>query len=822
MSEVPNHLDRFEILRVLGKGGMGTVYLARDERLGRQVALKVLNPDDLASDDRRARFLREARASASIRHPNVATIYEVDETEDGKPFIVMEYCEGETLSQRMRRRPLDAGEFVSIARQLAAGVAAAHDNGVVHRDIKAANVIIEPNGTAKILDFGLAKLIARENAATVDMPSMQTATGTFFGTLHYLSPEQAAGFPADERSDLFALGVIFFQMATGQFPFNGESPLMILQRIREAEPEPFVAHDPALPPQVPRIIGHLLQKDPLERYPNARTLLRDLEDIESPTVRVTAHTQGTRTAIGRTLPRPHWIRVVVIVIALAVVSTAIYFVRENRTKDDDPAATAAQTQGPIRSMAVLPLENIANNTRDDFLSVGLADALVTKLQKIPSLQVRPTSAVMEFRNQKTDPKLASKKLQVDSILEGHFLAAGDLVRVTLQLTDSRTGYSVWADTVDGKREDLLKLIDDVSARTVTGLNEKLGVQQTATGSEARSTSPKAYEEYLRARALNGTLVPKEYRDQIASLRRAVEVDPNFAAAYADLSIAYSLGLARGLMTDKDANERAEWYARQAVRLDPNLATAHLALGRAFVRASGNRFREATRENLAAVRLTPNDPAALYTIVGYFVATGDLRNAQCAGDHLVRLDPSSSDAKTRGYWYVNAVDAEGALKNAQYALASKDTELAGRDMRAFAFLLQNNLDAAAAEAEKMTALFPTHYTGKSVKAMVAAARGDRPAAEAFLKTFEADAERNHWAALRQMLTYAKLGDRDKAVRWMTRAAELGNHNWYMLVKHPWLVALQGDPEYQQLVAKIKGDLDDVRDDVVGVYQLICPG
>jgi tetratricopeptide (TPR) repeat protein len=428
---------------------------------------------------------------------------------------------------------------------------------------------------------------------------------------------------------------------------------------------------------------------------------------------------------------------------------------------------------------------------------------------------------MEYRNQKADPKLASRKLDVDGILEGHFLAAGDLVRVTLQLTDSRTGYSVWADTIDGKREDLLKLIDDVSARTVTGLNEKLGVKQTATGSEARSTSPKAYEDYLRARALSGTLVPKEYRDQIASLRRAIEADPNFAAAYADLSIAYSLGLARGLMTDKDANERAEWYARQAVRLDPNLASAHLALGRAFVRSSQDRFREATRENLAAVRLTPNDPQALYTIVGYFVATGDLRNAQCAGDHLLRIDPSSSDAKTRGYWYVNAVDAEGALKNAQYALASKDTELAGRDMRASALLLQGNLDGAAAEAEKMTALYPAHYTGKSVKAMIAAARGDRPAAEAYLKSFEADAERNHWAALRQVLTWAKLGDRDKAVHWLTRAAELGNHSWYMLVKHPWLAALQSDPGYQQIVTKIKGDLDDVRDDVVGVYQLICP-
>lgn len=823
MTEVPERIDRFEILRVLGRGGMGIVYLARDERLGRQVALKVLNTDDLANDDRRARFMREARASASIRHPNVATIYEVDETDDGKPFLVMEYCEGETLSQRMRRRPLDANEFVSIARQLAAGVAAAHDNGVVHRDIKAANVMVEPNGTAKILDFGLAKLIAREQSVTFEMPSIETATGTFFGTLHYLSPEQAAGHQADERSDLFALGVIFFQMATGRFPFDGESPLMILSRIREAEPEPFIAHDPALPHNVARIIGHLLQKNPLDRYPSAGALLRDLEALETPTMRVTASPHGSRTTtIGRTIPRPHWMRVAVIVIALIVVATAIVLVRANRPKSDDdvPQTASTGTQTPIRSMAVLPLENIANNTRDDFLSVGLADALVTKLQKIPSIQVRPTSAVMEFRNQKTDSKAASRKLQVDGILEGHFLAAGNLVRVNLQLTDSRTGYSVWADTVDGKREDLLKLIDDVSARTVSGLNEKLGVHQATTGSEARSTNPKAYEEYLRARALNGTLVPSEYKEQIAALRRAVDADPKFAAAFADLSIAYSLGLARGLMTDNDATERAEWYARQAVRLDPNLAAAHLALGRAFVRTSATRFREATRENLAAVRLTPNDPAALYTVVGYFVATGDLRNAQCAGDRLVRIDPSSSDAKTRGYWYVNAVDAEGALKNAQYALESKDTELAGHDMRAFAFLLQGNLAAAEAEANQLTTLVPSHYTGKSVKAMIAAARGDRAAAEAHLKTFEADAERNHWAALRQSLAWAKLGDRDKAVHWLKRAAELGNHSWYMLVKHPWFAPLQADPEYQQIVGRIKNDLDDVRDDVVGVYDLIC--
>ena len=260
----------------------------------------------------------------------------------------------------------------------------------------------------------------------------------------------------------------------------------------------------------------------------------------------------------------------------------------------------------------MPLENISNNTKDDFLSVGLADALVTKLQQIPSLQVRPTSAVVDFRKSKFDSKTASEKLRVDSLLEGRFLAAGDLVRVNLQLTDSRTGYSVWADTVDGNRANLIKLIDDVSSRTVTGLNQKLGVERPGNASEPRSSNPRAFEEYLKARAVTGSLVPAEYQSQIASLKRAVSIDPNFAAAYADLAIAYSLGLARGLIREPDAAERAVWFARQSVRIDPNLPAAHLALGRAFAHAP-NRFRESAREYLAALRLNPNDPQALNSV-----------------------------------------------------------------------------------------------------------------------------------------------------------------------------------------------------------------
>jgi serine/threonine-protein kinase len=691
-------------------------------------------------------------------------------------------------------------------------VAAAHDGGIIHRDLKAANIIIEPSGQVKILDFGLAKPLHRD---LVSPGAINSTMGHMFGTIHYLSPEQARGLPADERSDLFSLGVVFYQMATGQLPFNAEAPLLVLEKVRDAEPEPFVPLDSTFPQAAAKIIGKLLKKDPAERYQTAHELHADLEVLQTPTARhsVPIHTRST---IGRTIPRPHWMRVASIVVIAILVALAAYYAGHAAKPAPEPAAAAPP---PIRSMAVLPMENISNNTQDDFLSVGLADALVTKLQQIPSLQVRPTSSIVEFRGKKIDPKSASEKLQVDSILEGHFLAAGDLVRVNLQLTDSRTGYSIWADSVDGKRADLLKLIDDVSTRTLAGLNQKLGVEQVSRTSEPRSSDPKAFELYLRARALSGSVVADEHRAQIAALQRAVQLDPKFAAAYADLAIALSLGPARALDTGPGIAQKTEEYARNAVRLDPNLASAHLALGRAFVRFP-DRYSESVRENLAAIRLNSKDAVALNSLATYFVSVGDTEKARCIGDQMIRVDPNSNEVKTRGYWYVNAVDPEGAMKNAQVALASKDSEAVGHDLTAVANVLLGNYSAAASEADKTGALMPNHYLSKSVRAMIAAASGDRPAAETALKSFEADADRNHWAAMRQALCYAKLGDTERAIQWTRRASELGNHSWYAWLRHPWTQSLQTNPEFQQIVTKMKADLDDVRDDVIGVYQLIC--
>ncbi|HJQ41385.1 MAG TPA: protein kinase [Thermoanaerobaculia bacterium] len=812
MSTPEKNFEGFETVRILGKGGMGTVYLARDLRLGRYVALKVLNASDLAYDDRRGRFMREARSAAAVRHPNVATIYEVDETEDGQPFIVMEYCEGETLSQRMRRRAIDAGEFLSIARQIAAGLAAAHEQGIIHRDIKSANIIIEPTGLVKILDFGLAKALPSGIS-----DGMESTANHFFGTLHFIAPEQARGAAADARSDLFSSGVVLYHMASGHLPFNAEAPLMVLDKIRDGEPEPFVPLDPAFPPAASKIISKLLQKDPADRYQSARELLADLEDIDTPTVRMTL-TPTSKTSLGRTIRRPRWTRWIVMLAAAVIVAIAIFVVQR-----DGGLGTQAKSVDtpppPIRSMAVLPLRNMTANAKDDFLSVSLADALVTKLQQLPDLQVRPTSAVLSFRGANVDAKSASEKLKVDGVLEGNFLAAGDLVRVTLQLTDSRTGFSVWSDTITGQRDNLLKLIDDVSARTVKGLDEHIGVHEDQiTRSVPRSVNPKAYEEYLKARSLNGSFLPEHYAAQIAALKRAIALDPNFAAAHADLAVTISLGVARGMASPEDAN-KMEWYARQAVRIDPNLPEAHLALGRVFVR-DPQRFRESVREVLAALRLEQTDTQALYSMTTYFISTGDLAQSKCVADRLVLIDPNSNEAITRGYWNINANDPEGALRVAEVALASRDTALAGHDIRGMAFILRDDAASAEKEAQAALAINPNHYLGKSLKALAAAGRGDRAAAETAIRSFDRDANRNHWAALRVALCYAKLGDRDQAIQWLHRAADLGNHSWYALIKHPWLQPLQADPEFQAILGGIKTDLDDVRDDVVGVYQLMC--
>lgn len=816
MLQQPKSFDHFTIVRVLGRGGMGVVYLATDERLHRPVALKVLDVYDLPDAERKNRFLREARAAAAIRHPNVATIYEVDETSDGVPYLAMEYCEGVTLAQLLRRGPVSAKQFLMIARQIADGLAAAHRNGIVHRDIKSANIVLQDDDVVKILDFGLAK---RFDASTTQSPTerLTGSASTFFGTLPYIAPEQAEGRQADARSDLFSAGVVFYELATGKLPFDDDSPLMVLEKIRDAEPAAFVPADSQFPAEATAIISQLLQKDAADRYQSADDLANDLHAIRMGTESVPIRSSASR--FSRTVRRPVSRTPLLVgsIVAALVVLTIITVVWMTQRKS--ATAEVSSPQSPIRSLAVLPFRNMSENTGDNFLSVGLADALVTRLQEFPDLQIRPTSAILKYQTESVDARKAGESLNVDGVLEGRYVTSGNMVRVNLQLTDTRTGYGVWAGSVDAERGNLIQLMDKVSSSTATALNQRLSVRAATTQSKPRTRNPEAYENYLKARALMGHFSQKESDAQIAFLARAIELDPQFAAAYAEMAIALALRRSRGFGLEDRGEHDAEWYARQAVRIDPNLPQAHVALNRTLVR-DPERYRESAREALAALRLDPDDPQALYPLVTYFVSTGEIEKATCIADHFVSQDPSSNEARARGYFNVNAVDPEGSLQMAKLALEHRETELAGRDISAMANLTLGNLAAAESDRKRAGELAPEHYIGKSIGAMLAAARNDRATMERELARMQRDAASNHWAALRFALCYAKIGDHEKALQWIENAAKLGDHNWYFMVKHPWLAPLQKEPRFQAVLSEIKEDLDDVRDDVIGVFQLIC--
>ncbi len=506
----------------------------------------------------------------------------------------------------------------------------------------------------------------------------------------------------------------------------------------------------------------------------------------------------------------------VIAVALAVA------IRTIRHTPPNPVRLPVQVaSGGTRSMAILPLRNVSGKTAEDFMSVGIADALTTRMKEHRSLSMRSMPSILRVQRESPDLRTTAKKLQVDVVLEGQYLAVKDQMHVTLQLTEARSGHVMWAESVEGRRDDLLDLVDRLTVRTELRLDGRPTFERAGAGSEPRSANAQAYESYMRARSLSGSLVKANYAEQIRELRRATELDPRFAAAHADLAIALELdGMVRGLAPDDDVLNESERHARLAIELDPHLADAHLALGRALS-TRRDHFPEAMREFVTAIELQPTNTHALQILTSYFVANGDLVRARCLSDRIMRLDPVSNEVRMRGYWSIEATDSSEALRQAELAFAAPDTELAAHDIRGLAFILQGNLHEADREADAALHVLPDHYAGESLKAMVAAARGDRAGTESWLAKFEGDSKRNHYSAFRVALCYAKLGDREAALDWIENATNLGHQGWYSLTMHPWLAPLRSDPRFQECVRRIKRSLDDARPDVLRAYALVCP-
>jgi serine/threonine protein kinase/tetratricopeptide (TPR) repeat protein len=804
-------LGNYRILDKLGAGGQGTVYKALDLKLGRTVVIKILPAEFTGKEANLKRFEREARLASALDHPNICTIFDLNEI-NGINYIAMQYIEGRNVRELVNGRPLELQSALSIAIQVTEALTAAHARGIIHRDIKAGNVMVTDSGQAKVLDFGLAKLLDDEAARTSGIHHTElTELGVPYGTATYAAPEQARGDRVDSRADVFSTGVLLYEMLTGMWPFRGKSAVDVRHAVLHDEPAPLAEMRPGpTPPRLQQILDRTLEKDPRARYQKVaelsdalKSVLREVAsgaDFDNAAATVAPRHLHSQRRVARAL---RWLKSVT---RAESGSTPSAFPRAQRAEVHETPSTSVGDK-ERRSVAILPFKNLSNDQETSFYEFSLADAVITELAHVRSLVVRPSSVIVKYQGRQVDPMEAGRQLDVDAILTASFLRAGERIRVTVQLLDVRSSDIIWSDRIDAKSSDIFGVQDVIVQHIVAGLRLELSTDEQVELAKGSTTDAAASEEYLRGRNCLGqfiyhTIAREHVNEAIEHFERAIELDPQFALAHSGLGSCYVHRVLKTLGEAGD-HEQAEAAFNQALALDPKLLEARMHM--VFIYLSRDEKQQAREEVERLREEYPNDIGVHFVRGVLARLDGEYDRALRSFDRMVRLNPAErvvvSYNRARIFMYQGRYE-EALLELDQGAELEPDHPLI-RTFRARVLFYRGEVDAAARLLQQVLQQHPKMEGIRPILAMCLAAQGWSEAARAQLtdkvkEVAAADHDIAYWLAS----AYVLLGEEDEALKWLEAAIGLGNENYLWFESDPAWSASHDDRRFQELMQRIE--------------------